>query len=125
MDIAIATARLRRMTAADTEPVLSPDDITDLLLQFSLVDSYGTLPTDPDWDSTWNLTGAAAEGWLRKAGQVSPNFDFGSDINKFSRDQVFKHCMEMYDMYAKRQAGSLDVGGSYEDWAIIGNLNGI
>lgn len=125
MDIAIAKARLARMTASETEPVLAPEDLDALLEQFAIVDSFGALPTDPDWDSTWNLTGAAAEGWLWKSGRVSNRFDFGSDVQRFSRDQLFKHCMAMHDEYAKRQAASLDVGGWHEDWAIIGNLNGI
>lgn len=125
MDLAIATARLNRMTASSTEPVLSPEDIEALLEQFAVVDSFGALPTDPDWDSTWNLTGAAAEGWLWKAGRVSDRFDFGSDVQRFSRNQLYTHCMQMHAEYARRNAASVDVGGWYEDWAIIGNMNGI
>ena len=125
MDLAIATARLTRMTSAGTEPILTADDLTALLEQFSVVDSYGALPTDPDWDNSYNLTGAAAEGWLWKAGRVSNQFDFGSDVQRFSRNQLFAHCMKMHDEYARRNAASLDVGGAYEDWAIIGNMNGL
>jgi len=122
MDEATATARLQSMTAHDVDPTLSEAEITALLKQFARPDAFGALPSDVDYVPTWDLNGAAAQGWLNKSAKCSNRFAFSSDVNSFDRNQVFDHCMKMHERYARRAAQSLTIGNSGNIDPVIGNL---
>lgn len=44
---------------------------------------------------SYDLYGAAAEGWRQIAGSATPAYDFGVEGRRYSRSQWFEHCMEM------------------------------
>jgi len=125
MLLADAQNRLKALTASSTEPTLSPTEIDALLTQYALFDYNGLAPTDPDWEGTWNFNSAAREGWLIKAGRVSDLFDFGSDVNNFKRDQLFKHCTDMADKFATMKYGTMELSGATSWLPVIGNYNDI
>lgn len=47
----------------------------------------------------WDLYGAAAEGWLLKAGKAAGRFDFSADGQTYDRSQVHAQAMKMRGEY--------------------------
>lgn len=123
MTEAEALARLTAMLSPDSDPTLTEAELELLLESNKVADQYGLPPTSSAYTDTWNLRKAAAEGWRWKAGKVANRYDFSTDVHSQSRDQLFKHCLEM----AKQFGGSLGTiqavsPASYDP--VIGNLNG-
>lgn len=109
-----AADRLAVMVASTEEPLLSEDELADLLEQSRRPDADGNNPDAEDWQETYDLDSAAATGWEWKAGRATPGFSFGEDGQMFSRQQVFDHCMAMADRY-RRSSGSATVEGIIDD----------
>lgn len=112
-----ARARLMRMAAPTMDPVLSPDDITDLLTQARVVDVEGLLPSDVSYVATWtnaSVEAAAAAAWEVKAGRAAADFRFSDDGQSFSREQVHQQCLNMSRLY-RRGAGSARVSADVVD----------
>ncbi len=63
--------KLKKITAWDTDPALTEDELDDLLSAASLEDKEGRAPADEDWTPTYDLNAAAAAAWLIKAGRAS------------------------------------------------------
>jgi len=118
MAVLSAENQLRAMVQASVDPTLSDDEIETLLALASVVDADGLIPSDAGWTATYDLNRAAAEGWRWKAGKVAPRFDFGTDVSRFSRAQLHKHCMEQAADYARRISGVTVVPGAYADSSV-------
>ena len=99
-DAALARSLLERAVAWQTAPALTAQEVTDLL---ALADTAGT------YGGT-DLNRAASLGWQWKAGRVTKNYaqSLGDGV-KFSREQVYAHCMEQAAKYA---TGELSVLGT-------------
>lgn len=104
-----ALARLGRMVASDVDPTLSEDELADLLVMAKVADGEGLAPSDDDWEPTFNLIGAAAEGWRWKAGKSVPRFGVSLDGETLNRHHVYAHCLKQADSYARRNVGSIGV----------------
>jgi hypothetical protein len=124
MTEAEARARLQRMIAATEEPLLDVADIDDLVVIAKRPDSAGLVPSDPLWTPTWDLNAAAAEGWLWKAGKVSPNYSFGIDASRDMQSDVFTHCMAMHESLTKGSSGSAKVPGMIDDFTPPDQISG-
>lgn len=111
MNEAEALARLKRMTDADSEPVLTADDIADCLAMSKLVDADGLAPSDSSWTPTFDLNRGAAEGWRRKAGKLAMHFNFSTDGQTFDRSQAVAHCERMAEQYRRRIVSSVPTPG--------------
>jgi hypothetical protein len=117
-----ARARLEEMLQIDAEPTLGLSSVDDLLEFAKRVDSNRLAPGDTDWEPTWDLNAAAAEGWRRKAGAVAGRFNVTVDGDALSRAQAFGHCLQMAERYANRVAGTVQLGFSTEEVVdVIGN----
>lgn len=101
MNEAEALNSLARMCAHDYEPLLSPDDLSDLLTTARRPDKNGKLPSEDGWEPTWDLNAAAAAGWDTKAARVASNYRFEEDTQVFYREQVFTHCQKMAARYRR------------------------
>lgn len=110
-----AETRLKAMTAADIEPLLSQDEIDALLTQFSLVDADGYAPSDTEWTPTYNFRAAAAEGWRWKMGRVAHLVSSDLDGDRMSSNQVFEHCERMVAKYAGAASPSIGQGTDDDD----------
>jgi hypothetical protein len=102
-----ARAKLGRMTDYTTEPVLTTDDLDDLLSAAARPDADGLDRSDADWTPTWDLNAGAAEGWARKASKAAANFNFAEDGQRFDRAQIYAHCAAQQKVYADKAMGSL------------------
>lgn len=108
MDEAGALARLRSMTGGpDARPVLSDEELGNLLEDYRTADTDGLGPQDDDYTPTWALNAAAAAGWRLKAGRVAGDFTFSADGSSFSKGEVLAKCAEMADRYAALDVGSI------------------
>ena len=111
MDPAAARARLERMVAASSEPVLDAGDLDALLVLAARVDSAGH-PVQVDgtgaptagatWVPTYNLDAAAAEGWRWKAGRAAGDTGASADGATFAGVSA-ADCLAQAEQY-QRQA---------------------
>lgn len=95
-----SVARLAAMTAAETDPELTPDDLELLLGMNAILDGERRAPGDEDWTPTYHYGKAAAEGWRWKAGRVSARVDAQADDGSLKRSQLHAACMAMARAYA-------------------------
>jgi hypothetical protein len=100
-------AKISRMVEADSEPVLSEDDLDDLIDAAARPDADGLYRNDAAWTPTWDLNAAAAEGWARKSSKAANKFNFSEDGQRFDRAQIYAHCAAQQKMYADKAMGSL------------------
>lgn len=94
--------KLNRMTASDSEPVLTEGDLEQLLADHSRPDAEGRLPADLNWAPTYDLNAAAAEGWRWKAARAGELTAVDLDGTKLSAEQIFDHCERMISIYSRR-----------------------
>lgn len=48
---------------------------------------------------TYDLNGAAADIWRKKASHYHTAFNFSTDNHKVDREAIYKHCVQMAEMY--------------------------
>jgi len=114
MNATDALARLQRMTQYATEPALTSDDLSDLLMHAASEDEDGREPQEDAWEPTYSaiwLNAAAAEGWRWKAGKLGAGETFSSDGASFNPEQRRNFCLEMAQRYQMRVAGSIRTKG--------------
>lgn len=92
--------RLKSMTAWDKTPVLSQEEITDLLERHLTEDADGVLPSEDGYVTTHNLRAAAREGWMLKLGKAAELISSDLDGNRMSADRIFEHCERMVRKYS-------------------------
>jgi hypothetical protein len=104
-DATLARTLLERATAWNSDPVLTTQEVTDLLgLASSVDDDDATVYAGTD------LNRAASLGWQWKAGKVASYMTTAlPEGMKFNREQIYEHCMTQSAMYA---VGSLSVLGT-------------
>lgn len=97
-----AVFRLRKMTAAESEPVLTDSDLSAVLYDAQRIDRYGVKPSEEGWEPTYDLNAAAADAWQMKAAAAAGDYDFSADGASYSRSQIVAQCLAMEDRYRKR-----------------------
>jgi hypothetical protein len=100
MLIDAAKARLRLRLQASQEPVLTDQELQDLLTIHALEDVNGVIPNGDGWVGTWDFAGALREGWLVKAAKVVPDITYMVDGAQYTMSDMHKHCLEMADRVA-------------------------
>lgn len=102
-----ARERLMSMVHADGDPLLSSEEVDDLILRARCMDASGLLPSSDSWSPTWDLDYGAAEGWLLKAGKAAEQFNFAEDSQRFDRSQKHSQCLAMEARYRNRVSASV------------------
>ena len=87
------------MTASDADPLLTDDELDEMLVPNSLVDKFGLLPTDPDWTPTYDLNAAAAAAWLVKAARAAATVEVDPPGSGIFTSKVFDNCRAMARIY--------------------------
>jgi hypothetical protein len=100
-----AKDKLKKLTAAADDPVLTDAEIDELLAASSVADSEENSPESEDWSPTYGIAAAAAEGWMIKAARAANTTETDPDsLNVTSR--IFENCIRMAGIYSrKRSAG--------------------
>lgn len=116
MDAAQALAYIVARVAPDDDPVLSTDELVDLLPLAVTADSDGVAPDEDGWVPTYSIVGcyrAIAEGWLIKRGKAVGRFDFQTDGQLFRRSQTLDQIEHQRRYYARKvQASPSTLGAS-------------
>ena len=97
------------MTAWDTGPALTEDELDELLIQFSKMDAAGFAPEDSLWTPTYDLNSAAAAGWLIKAGRASELVEVDPPGSGIVTSKVFDNCRAMARIYRAKVRMSLSI----------------
>ncbi len=97
------------MTAWDTEPTLSEDDLNDLLGAAALSDANGLAPVNEEWTPTYDLNGAAVAAWLIKAGRAAATVEVDPPGSGIVTSKVFENCRAMARLYAGKRNRSVSV----------------
>lgn len=100
---------LKRITAWDTEPELSEDDLEASLAAAALTDEDGLAPSDEDWKPTYDLNAAAASAWLVKAARASPLIEVDPPGSGVVTSKVFDNCRSMARIYSAKRNMTLAV----------------
>jgi hypothetical protein len=95
---------LRKMAAADAEPVIDASELESILAAYAKSDRLGNSPQSAEWIPTYDLRAAAAEAWRRKAARAAELVSSDLDGDRLSANQVFEHCERMAKMYSKSTA---------------------
>lgn len=105
--------KLKKLTAWDTEPALTEDELDELLASSSLQDKEGRPPADEDWLPTYDLNSAAATAWLIKAGRASSTTETEPD-SFYVTSKVFDNCCRMAKIFRAKGNMSVSVMASGE-----------
>jgi hypothetical protein len=97
-----ARNRIRRLCAADHEPILTDADVDDLVEMARRPDVNGVMPTEDGWIPTFDIFYAVSSGWDTKAANAAGDFRFEEDNQVFYREQVVAHCLAMAKRYNRR-----------------------
>ena len=98
-----AIDKLKLMTAWDTEPALTEDELEEALANAALEDANGLAPLHEEWTPTYDLNAAAAAAWLIKAARAAATVDEPTEGQVTSK--IFDNCRAMARIYtAKRKA---------------------
>lgn len=106
MNRSASLTRLKHMCAWDTDPVLTDEDMQALLNASRRLDSSGRNWDTDGWIPTFDLYWAAAEAWAWKAGASADRYKILADNSELNRQQVHQHCVNMFQLYAKRSFGA-------------------
>jgi len=106
--MALSAEQLARLAAMvgeahkDVEDrLLSDADLQSIADDVARVpDDNGNAPNDDNYIDTYDLYRAAAEGWRRKAGIFSEEFDFESEGAVFNRSQKYRQALQQAARYA-------------------------
>lgn len=110
-----AVTKLKRMVAFTSPPVLTDDDVVEVLNMYALVDENEAAPGDGSWSETFDWYGAAMEFWNWKAGAASHYVSTNADGQTMNISQVYDHCMVQVQRYTElRQTGTVSVSGPGE-----------
>jgi hypothetical protein len=97
-----ALDKLKIMTAWDTAPTLTEDELEEALAAAALEDANGLAPLHEEWTPTYDLSAAAAAAWLIKAARAAATVDEPTAGTVTSK--VFDNCRAMARIYtAKRK----------------------
>ena len=101
----MAIETLRRMTAADREPLVSDAELWEILELCRRRDGSGRAPVDSQWEPTYDLDSAAAMVWEAKAAAVASEYDVTADGVNLARSQLHAQFLVQADRHRRRVAG--------------------
>ncbi len=116
---------LSTMTAASTDPVLSPTEIKLALKLSRIVDDSALLPTDLLWEPTYDLNFAALQCWKWKMGKASDLSVARTGDLTLEDNVIVKNIEMMIDQYRRAVSGAvaiLPAGLLVGDTAIDGDI---
>ena len=99
--------KLKQLTAWDSAPALTEDELEELLAAAALEDAAGLAPLHEEWTPTYDLNAAASQAWLIKAARAAATVDEPTAGEVTSR--VFENCRAMARIYAGKRKVSVSV----------------
>ncbi len=78
------------------------------------MDKNGLKPSDTDWDATYDLNAAAANGWLIKAARAAALIELDPPGSGIVTSKVFDNCRAMARIYAGKLIGTVSTSPKIE-----------
>ena len=100
--------KLKKLTACETDPALTEDEVEELLDAAALEDEAGLAPLHEEWTPTYDLNAAAAACWLLKAGRASSTTETEPE-SFYVTSKVFDNCCRMAHIYRSKGRTSVSV----------------
>ena len=101
--------QLKLITAWDTKPELTEDDLNGALATAAIADADGHAPTHVSWSPTYDLNAAAAAAWLIKAARAVPEVEVEGTDPAILTSKVFDNCRSMARIYAAKRTATVDM----------------
>ena len=105
--------KLKKLTAWETEPALTEDEVEELLDAAALEDKAGLAPLHEEWTPTYDLNAAAAAGWLLKAGRASSTTETEPE-SFYVTSKIFDNCCRMARIYRAKISSTLSIASGSE-----------
>ncbi len=99
--------QLKLITAWESEPALTEDDINAALGGAALKDAAGVDPLHEEWTPTYDLNAAASAAWLIKAARAAATVDEPTAGVVTSR--IFENCRAMARIYAAKRSATVSM----------------
>jgi len=96
---------LKLLTAWETEPSLTEDDLNAALGTSAVKDAAGLSPLEEEWTPTFDINAAAAAAWLIKAARAAATVDEPTAGVVTSR--IFENCRAMARIYSAKRSWSV------------------
>lgn len=93
--------KLKKLSAWDTAPALTEDELDEVLAGAALEDAAGFAPPDEEWTPTYDLNAATASAWLIKAGRASSTTETAPD-SFYVTSKIFDNCCRMAAIYRSK-----------------------
>jgi hypothetical protein len=97
--------KLKLLTAWETEPSLTEDDLNAALGTSAVKDAAGLSPLEEEWTPTFDINAAAAAAWLIKAARAAATVDEPTAGVVTSR--IFENCRAMARIYSAKRSWSV------------------
>jgi hypothetical protein len=104
--------QLKLITAWDTAPELTEDELNDLLGTASVSDAAGHGPGHLDWTPTYDINTAAAAAWLITAARAAATTEVEGTEPAVVTSKVFDNCRAMARIYAARRTSMISVSNA-------------
>ena len=98
---------LKQITAWDSEPALTEDELQEVLDGVALEDLNGFAPLSETWTPTYDVYAAASQAWLIKAARAAATVDEPTAGAVTSR--IFENCRAMARIYAAKRNVSVRI----------------
>ncbi len=99
--------KLKLLTAWDTAPELTEDELEETLAAAALQDANGLAPLHEEWTPTYDLNAAAAAAWLIKASRVAATTD--EPAAGMVTSKIFDNCRSMARIFGGKRTMSVSV----------------
>jgi hypothetical protein len=99
--------QLKLITAWDSSPELTEDELTKLLAGAATADADGHAPSDGGWTETYDVNSAASAAWLIKAAHASATTEVEGTDPAIVTSKVFDNCRAMARIYAAKRTATI------------------
>jgi hypothetical protein len=99
--------KLKLLTAWNTDPALTEDELEETLAAAALQDANGLAPLHEEWTPTYDLNAAAAAAWLIKASRAASLVD--EPTAGMVTSKIFDNCRTMARLFAGKRVTSVSV----------------
>lgn len=88
------------------DPILTAAEMTAIIALASVADSEDRAPDDEEWEETYDIPAAIAQGWEIKAAKVVGAYQFKDTGLELHREQVHAQCLKQAALWRSRSGGS-------------------
>lgn len=104
LSLADAVARVTLKSDASSEPEVTQNEVTQLALASRTADAAGLLPSEDDYEETYDINRAVAQVYDLKATRTAGKFDLTVDNQALARSQQHAHFVQQAQLWRSKVA---------------------